>query len=103
MNGNQVNNYPPGMYPQQVQQQVLQQQVVPPQQQVLPPQQQVLQQQVGPPVTVSTESSTRRRKTPKEQIQNALAIQNDYKNRNIVTDPDREEDEYFCFIGKYPR
>ena len=92
MNGNQVNNYPPGMY----QQQVLQQQVV-------PPQQQVLQQQVVPPVTVSTESSTRRRKTPKEQIQNALAIQNDYKNRNIVTDPDREEDEYFCFIGKYPR
>ena len=83
MNGNQVNNYPPGMY----QQQVLQQQVVPPQQQV----------------TVSTESSTRRRKTTKEQIQGALAIQNDYKNRNIVTDPDREEDEYFCFIGKYPR
>lgn len=84
MNGNQVNNYPPGMYPPQVQQQVLQQQVV-------------------SPVTVSTESSTRRRKTSKEQIKNALAIQNDYKNRNIVTDPDREEDEYFCFIGKYPR
>ena len=92
MNGNQVNNYPPGMYPPQVQQQVLQQQVV-------PPQQQVLQQQVVAPVTVSTESSTRRRKTTKEQIQGALAIQNDYKNRNIVTDPDREEDEYFCFIG----
>ena len=79
MNGNQANNYPPGMY-----------------------QQQVLQQQVVSPVTVSTESSTRRRKTTKEQIQGALAIQNDYKNRNIVTDPDREEDEYFCFIGKYP-
>ena len=92
MNGNQANNYPPGMY----QQQVLQQQVV-------PPQQQVLQQQVVSPVTVSTESSIRRRKTTKEQIQGALAIQNDYKNRNIVTDPDREEDEYFCFIGKYPR
>ena len=45
----------------------------------------------------------RRRKTTKEQIQDALAIQNDYKNRNIGTDPDREEDEYFCFIGKYPR
>ena len=82
MNGNQINNYPPGMY---------QQQVVPPQQQVVSP------------VTVSTESSTRRRKTTKEQFQDALAIQNDYKNRNIVTDPDREEDEYFCFIGKYPR
>ena len=94
MNGNQINNYPPGMY----QQQVLQQQVVPPQQQVVPPQQQVVS-----PVTVSTESSTRRRKTTKEQFQDALAIQNDYKNRNIVTDPDREEDEYFCFIGKYPR
>ena len=87
MNGNQVNNYPPGMYPPQVQQQVLQQQVLPPQQHVVSP------------VTVSTESSTRRRKTSKEQIKNALAIQNDYKNRNIVTDPDREEDEYFCFIG----
>ena len=94
MNGNQANNYPPGMY---------QQQVVPPQQHVVPPQQQVLQQQVVSPVTVSTESSIRRRKTTKEQIQDALAIQNDYKNRNIVTDPDREEDEYFCFIGKYPR
>ena len=78
MNGNQVNNYPPGMYPPQVQQQVLQQQVV-------PPQQQVLQQQVVPPVTVSTESSTRRRKTPKEQIQNALAVQNDYKNSPNLT------------------
>jgi len=47
---------------------------------------------------VSTTSSTRRRKTAKEQLQNALAIQNDYKNRNIVTDPDREEDEFVCFI-----
>jgi len=54
-------------------------------------------------LAVSTASSTRRRKTTKEQFQDALAIQNDYKNRNIVTDPDREEDEYFCFIGKYPR
>ena len=54
------------------------------------------------PVTVSTANSTRRRKSTKEQFQDALAIQNDYKNRNIVTDPDRDEDEFFCFIGKYP-
>ena len=52
---------------------------------------------------VSTTSSTRRRKTAKEQLQNALAIQNDYKNRNIVTDPDREEDEFVCFIGEFYR
>ena len=52
---------------------------------------------------VSTTGSTRRRKTAKEQLQNALAIQNDYKNRNIVTDPDREEDEFVCFIGKFYR
>lgn len=56
-----------------------------------------------PDAESSTASSTRRRKTTKEQLQDALSIQNDFKNRNIKTDPNFEEDEFTCFIGKHPR
>ena len=43
--------------------------------------------------------SFQRRKTTKEKVQGAFAIQNDIINRNITNKPDG--DEFFNFINKF--
>ena len=52
--------------------------------------------------TGSVGSSTdQRRKTTKEQIQDVLSIQNDFKNRNTTPSQIIEnDDEFNCFLGK---
>ena len=46
-----------------------------------------------------SESAGQRRKTTREKIQGAFAIQNDIINRNYTNKPDG--DEFFNFISKF--